>query len=147
MYRSSYTPTEKAVFPTQPFPVDIETYSSWYSAAWSTGCFFFWRFRWLRWSADSNVMWSWRPERWWRWPYLSPWHTEWGSNGQSCQAKRENIVLYRLCYYLTRPVKLLAKIFFLHIRTTLKACKQWSVTSFACVGYGMQLWVFVNLVF
>ena len=25
MYRSSYTPAEKAVFPTQPFPVDIET--------------------------------------------------------------------------------------------------------------------------
>ena len=28
MYRSSYTPAEKAVFPTQPFPDDVETKAS-----------------------------------------------------------------------------------------------------------------------
>ena len=28
MYRSSYTPAEKAVFPTQPFPDDVETTAS-----------------------------------------------------------------------------------------------------------------------
>ena len=28
MYRSSYTPAEKAVFPTEPFPDDVETTAS-----------------------------------------------------------------------------------------------------------------------
>ena len=43
--------------------------------------------------------------------------------GRTCRPQRVNSILYSLCHCLLRPIKVLPKTLFLHIRSTLKDCK------------------------
>ena len=48
----------------------------------------------------------------------------WKARGKTCTPQRVNSVLYSPCNCLMRPMKVLAKILFLHICTKLKDCNQ-----------------------